>query len=269
MDFILGLIQEELGAAIQKSIFYPHLFLDHNTRTFPTGQLILAFNQHVERLGLSPLVSEGALEGGQIGYSWRLRDRFVEGVETDFQGVSSGRNGHVSNVVPLSGVFDRGGTFYFPGERFATSLTANKRIDYFGTVRGRLGWLATPKLLLSGTGGLVYGRLSSSTSITQTNNDNAFFPPGFSLNPQSFSSGSYSGTRFGWTMGTNAEWRFLPNWSARLEYLYYDMGSIRYAVSPTVVTASYTAGAISVVDSQVSTRFNGNIIRVGVNYHFC
>ena len=65
----------------------------------------------------------------------------------------------------------------------------------------------------------------------------------------------------------------MPNWSAKVEYLYYDLGSVAASLSP--------AGAVIVVPQdprygqnwwlnggQASTRFNGNIVRAGVNYHF-
>ena len=54
---------------------------------------------------------------------------------------------------------------------------------------------------------------------------------------------------------------FLPNWSAKAEYLYYDLGSVTH--SAVLITQQ---GPYSV--SQSSTRFNGHIVRVGLNYHF-
>jgi outer membrane immunogenic protein len=41
--------------------------------------------------------------------------------------------------------------------RVTTNMTVTKEIDYLGTVRGRLGWLVNPTLLVYGTGGLAYG----------------------------------------------------------------------------------------------------------------
>ena len=38
--------------------------------------------------------------------------------------------------------------------------------------------------------------------------------------------GSFSDTRVGWTVGGGLEWMFLPNWSAKVEYLYYDLGRV-------------------------------------------
>jgi outer membrane immunogenic protein len=81
----------------------------------------------------------------------------------------------------------------------------------------------------------------------------------------------------GWTAGGGVEWMFAQNWSAKLEYLYYDLGKIqmyggsalqvRNAVGP--FGAGTPRGELATVAGQnVSAHFNGNIVRVGLNYHF-
>jgi outer membrane immunogenic protein len=59
---------------------------------------------------------------------------------------------------------------------------------------------------------------------------------------------------------------FMPNWSAKVEYLYYDLGSVtqNYALasSNTVLPQSALFGG------QTRARVNGNIVRAGLNYHF-
>jgi outer membrane immunogenic protein len=83
--------------------------------------------------------------------------------------------------------------------------------------------------------------------------------------------GSFSDTRFGWTVGGGGEWKFSANWTAKLEYLYYDLGSATYATGGYAVDLSPTtfasSGIVSVATS-TTTRFNGNIARVGLNYKF-
>jgi opacity protein-like surface antigen len=88
----------------------------------------------------------GVIGGGQVGYNWQ-RDRFVAGIEADIQG---------SNV---NGTFN---TFVAP----ITSLTT-QRLDWFGTVRGRVG-LAANNVLFYATGGLAYGQVNH---VFSTNND--------------------------------------------------------------------------------------------------
>lgn len=71
--------------------------------------------------------------------------------------------------------------------------------------------------------------------------------------------GRYDKTRFGWTVGGGLEWMFAANWSAKAEYLCYNLGKARY------VQAAALAGT-----PQQTTRvkFDGHIVRVGLNYHF-
>ena len=47
----------------------------------------------------------------------------------------------------------------FPAGVTGTSLTVDQHLEWFGTVRGRAGILATPKVLLYATGGFAYGVL--------------------------------------------------------------------------------------------------------------
>ena len=66
-------------------------------------------------------------------------------------------------------------------------------------MRGRVGYLITPTLLIYGTGGFAYGQVS------------AF---GFNTTPT------------GWTAGGGVEWMFAPHWSAKAEYLYVDLSNM-------------------------------------------
>ncbi|MBM3642162.1 MAG: porin family protein, partial [Alphaproteobacteria bacterium] len=200
---------------------------------------------------------------GQIGYNWQFYNSFVGGVEADIQGVA----GSNSNKTAVTAV----GAFPFgtANEVIVSALTTSKRLDYIGTVRGRLGWLFTPTLLAYGTGGLAYGGVSVSTSIAQFNNDCAQFP-GACISGAAFSSGAFSDTRVGWTVGGGLEWMFWPNWSAKVEYLYYDLGNVSYSAGAltTLGNTIFAGSVVAGVVSQTQTRFNGNIVRAGVNYHF-
>jgi outer membrane immunogenic protein len=64
---------------------------------------------------------------------------------------------------------------------------------------------------------------------------------------------------------------FWSKWSAKLEYLYYDLGSAHYGTG----ISQFDAGAvlsngfgIDAVATTAHARFNGNIARAGVSYHF-
>jgi outer membrane immunogenic protein len=217
--------------------------------------------------GVSQGNTSGFIGGGQIGYNWQFwGGRLVAGVEADIQGVAGSNSNNTS--VTAAGAFP---FFGAPSEIITTAITTSKRLDYIGTVRGRLGWLFTPTLLVYGTGGLAYGGVSVSTGIAQFNNDCAQIPAAC-LAGAAFSSGAFSDTRVGWTVGGGLEWMFMPNWSAKVEYLYYDLGNVSYSAGllstlNSTITA-LPAGSIAGVVSQSQTRFNGNIVRAGVNYHF-
>ena len=61
--------------------------------------------------------------------------------------------------------------------------------------------------------------------------------------------GSVSRTKFGWTAGAGIEYAFLGNWSAKVEYLYADLGSstCEYAacVIPADATVDFTANIVA------------------------
>ncbi|MEF3365855.1 outer membrane beta-barrel protein [Methylocystis sp. 9N] len=192
--------------------------------------------------------------GGQIGYDWQFSGGLLAGVEADIQGVAAGNNNTALTTLaptPLTA----------QGLNLLTSVTSSKALDYLGTVRGRLGYLITPTLLAYATGGLAYGGATSTTSFFQTVPNDL---PGFLL--LGASQGRYAQTRVGWTVGGGLEWMFWPQWSAKIEYLFYDLGSAAY---PVAVTADWQLSDLLAANAtQARTRFDGHIVRAGGNYHF-
>ncbi|QGM99164.1 outer membrane protein [Methylocystis parvus] len=204
----------------------------------------------------------GFIGGGQIGYNYQFYNNFLVGIEADIQGVAASGGSRTGAGAALVGP-GSGAT----GTPITTSFSVSQSLDYIGTVRGRLGWLATPTLLVYGTGGLAYGGVSSSAAYFSTN---PAYPALSGLSAAWGSAGAFSDTRVGWTAGGGVEWMFMPNWSAKVEYLYFDLGSVTYNLAPTGSIA--LAGPVGqpwwLNASQVSARFNGNIVRAGANYHF-
>ncbi|WGJ14025.1 outer membrane beta-barrel protein [Methylocapsa sp. D3K7] len=190
--------------------------------------------------------------GGQIGYNYQFANSWVGGLEADIQGVSRNGNTSVFSNVNLPAA-----------QSIIQTAVASKSLEYFGTVRGRIGFLATPTLLVYGTGGLAYGGAHASTLIGQDFTGSPFLPNLYTA------SGSVTNTRVGWTAGGGVEWLFLPNWSAKVEYLYYDLGSVTYGLSPLANFSTALGGTLFTLGAPVSrTHFSGNVVRVGVNYHF-
>jgi outer membrane immunogenic protein len=202
----------------------------------------------------------GFIGGGQIGYNWQLASAWVAGFETDIQGVSGHGSGSLSNA---SGAVP----FFGAPEVVNTSIASTSQLDYLGTVRGRLGFLYTPTFLVYGTGGLAYGGVKASTAIAQTNNDCIFFPA-TCISPTASAAGTFSQTRYGWTAGAGFEWMFAQRWSAKVEYLHYDLGSVTFANGALVTGPNTFPVGTAVVSSTSNASFAGDLVRVGVNYHW-
>ncbi len=203
-----------------------------------------------------PVSHSGFIGGGQIGYNFQFANSFVAGIEADIQGVASGSR--------TGTVFGSGVPVGFPGETINSTVTASKRIDYLGTVRGRLGIAITPTFLAYGTGGLAYGGLHSSVSILQQN----LGPPGSNFTAPFSSFGSLNTSRVGWTAGGGLEWLFAPNWSVKAEYLYYDLGTATFALGPLTNTFTDGSGVAYSSSPFARARYNGHIVRGGLNWHF-
>lgn len=174
----------------------------------------------------------GVIGGGQIGCNQQFDNRWVLGLEADIQGSAERQTRSLSAVNSDS-------------EGFSGNVVA--KIRWFGTARARAGVLVTPTILLYGTGGLAYGGVSASTTIS------TFGLP----NVNGTTSIGASKTKVGWTLGGGVEGAFLNwnNWTWKFEYLYIDLGSLSGSgVDPIVGAYSWNA------------KFTDNIIRVGLNY---
>lgn len=123
--------------------------------------------------------------------------------------------------------------------------TCSTSLDALGTVRGRLGY-AFGNVLPYVTGGLAVGDLHGSESGGA---GTAF--------------GSGDSTVAGYTVGGGIEWMVAPHWSVKAEYLYADLGN--HGVFTDSLRPPLVAVATSATENE---KFNANIFRVGVNYHF-
>ena len=181
----------------------------------------------------------GFIGGGQAGYNWQ-RGTWLFGLETDIQG--SGERGS-SDVCLVAGCAIGTGLF-----------TANYKLDWFGTARGRVGFLPTDRVLLYATGGLAYGGVSATAPLIPL---------------------SWGSTRAGWTVGAGAEVAIDRHWSVKLEYLYMDLGDVGSGSTTTTnvvtqlgVPVRFNTVTTTTLTSAFNTRFTDNILRVGVNYRF-
>jgi outer membrane immunogenic protein len=193
----------------------------------------------------------GAIAGGQAGYNWQTGS-WVWGVEGDIQwSDEKGRAGYNCAATLGGGVCLPGLTF-LPAGATGTSLTLDQKLEWFGTARLRGGILASPRVLLYATGGLAYGSIKSTGTMTGT----AFPGPAIGV----ASVGSNSDVRVGWTVGAGVEGMITQNWTAKLEYLYMDLGSY--------TAGTFTLAPLSPINARVDSTFRDHILRAGINYKF-
>jgi outer membrane immunogenic protein len=128
--------------------------------------------------------ADGVVGGGQFGYNWQSQ-QFVYGIEADISGADIG----VSE------------TFVVPG----AVLNASASIDWLATIRGRVGVLVQPRLLLYGTAGLSIVNAEARGSVSA-----------IGLGTLGVRE---SDTETGFVYGIGVEGKLTDRTSARLEYL--------------------------------------------------
>jgi outer membrane immunogenic protein len=162
-------------------------------------------------------------------------------------------------VLGVEGDFDWQGLSGTSSSSFCTSVFASSAVGsspsglscktvskWIGTFRARVGY-AWDRVLLYGTGGVA------------------------GANVQTGLLGQPRQTNFevGWTAGAGLEWAFAENWTAKVEYLFVDLGRAScnhgYSCGYNAPTPLLTGSAITANDA---VSLNENLIRVGVNFKF-
>lgn len=142
--------------------------------------------------------ADGWLAGVHAGINWQ-NGAVVYGVEGDISGTALKTNFNTAltgGIVPVP------------------TANTNANIDYYSTLRARLGWSAGP-LLFYGTGGLAYGGVALNSTL---------------VTPQATSAVQITDQRFGWAGGAGVEYKWSPNVVLSLNYLYVDLGSENFSV---------------------------------------
>jgi outer membrane immunogenic protein len=212
---------------------------DPNVNFFDASQFIIASPDGSFKL-------DGVLGGGQAGYN-RQTGNWIWGLEADFQG--SGQRGSRTYTC-AAGVCSTTG--------LPVNETVSQQLDWFGTVRGRLGFALMPPMLFYATGGLAYGEIKTAGLISD---------------PGSFSIDTF---KTGWTAGAGIEARIVGNWTVKLEYLYMDLGDVsNNNLTPTGIIVPGVPRNGPPVANHLTTNYiasgpgiTDNILRIGVNYRF-
>ena len=200
--------------------------------------------------------STGPLGGVQLGWNHQLGagpfGNLVGGIEGDW--VGTGQSQSTRNTQWLAST-----VFVAPS---ILNDVNRHHIEWLSTVRARLG-VSNGPVFWYATGGLALGEVTTRSSLqANTLAGTLLFGP-------SFGSKSTDSTQTGWTLGGGVEtslgWLGMPNqWSAKVEYLYVDLGSVtnsfNTAAGPGLPGAAYS--------DRVKTRITDNIVKFGLNYHF-
>ena len=167
----------------------------------------------------------GFTGGVQLGYNWQLGP-VLYGLEGDLGELGLG--GSATQA-------------YVP---FIYNTSTGTDIDFYLTLRGRLGILFNQSLLYATLG--YIGADTTASVVTACT-----FPPcTVAVNAQNES------FRNGWTVGGGFETVISGQWTVKLEYLYFDFGSVNVSGVSNGNTYSWTLGT------------DGSLVRVGLNYQF-
>jgi outer membrane immunogenic protein len=188
---------------------------------------------------------KGPFAGGQLGYNWQA-GTLVWGIETDLQWSDIKGQRSESPIINNVGLpFGAG-----------SSLSTGERLDWFGTTRLRIGFTPASQWLIYATGGVAYGGVKF-----LANSD--FTPVGTQQYPASVNT-----TKVGWAAGGGVEWAIANNWSAKFEYLAFDLGHETFTANGVPGLPGGTCGGGPTAFCQV--RYNWQtfeqVVRVGLNY---
>ena len=172
----------------------------------------------------------GVVVGGQLGCDYQFASNVVLGVE----GAASGSTSKGTRIIPL------------PDSPPDTALLTIKT-DFMPTLTGRVGYAADTWLFYA-RGGVAWA--SSKYSLAGNFSGAGAIVPSIPFDFEGLSN------RLGWTAGAGVEWAFAPDWSARLEYDYYDFGT-------------HTATMNDIVNGfgPLSFKTTMQTVKLGVNFH--
>jgi outer membrane immunogenic protein len=191
--------------------------------------------------------------GGQIGYNWQFNQRWVAGVEADWDATNTSYSFCRQTSTMSAPCTDTGDGF--------ESIGSNTR--WLASARGRLG-VTFGNFLFYGTGGAAWGNIR--TTLTQ----NCAIGCGSSdlPLPGGVASSSFNTTKGGWVAGLGGEMAIWKNWSVRLEWLHYDLGTISDSLTTNGTTPVVGGTLPSTQTTTWSRSERYDVIRTGLDYRF-
>lgn len=170
----------------------------------------------------------GVLGGFEGGYDWQFGSALF-GVQGDWQWSAQA---HTACV------------FVCDDE---VTVKTTQRLRSIGTLRGRAGVVSGGSLLYA-TGGLAFAEVDTDIGFTQSLSGIA-------------NAANFRHSQTGWTIGAGLETALGGHWTAKIEYLYADLGHISNSFD--------TPNPPSVpITTQVTSDLREHIVRAGINYRF-
>ncbi len=180
---------------------------------------------------LSDATLVGSLYGG---CAWQFSSSWVAGLEADFNWTRIADQASAPNLLWDGTPVGSGG------------LEWSNDINRFGSLRGRLGFLATPAVLLYGTGGIAWADISY-----QGMNAGVGGCPNCRTT-------SVDTTLNGFVVGGGVDWKLAAgNWLMRLEYLHYQFSDAHSVVQFGANIHGFNWGETSI-----------DVVRIGTSYQF-
>jgi outer membrane immunogenic protein len=219
----------------------PSTWTTTSTSDFPGTIVDASFRRNYDPSGFRA--------GAYGGYNWQVT-RWVVGLEGDLAWAdNTARSVGIPGCTILCFPFAPG-----PGVD-----TSSVRMGWDASARARVGYLATPTVLVYGTGGVAWQAIQTSGFCQHSAAD-----PQCSLAPGTpFDVETNSRVLTGWTVGAGVEAKIYGNWLLRGEYRYSNFGSF---------TGLLPFGAAGVVPGTDYLRYNlsvnTHIATVGLAYKF-
>jgi opacity protein-like surface antigen len=188
--------------------------------------------------------------GAQIGYNWLISGPLLFGLEADISAAG------LSSTALTSP----------PGDPFAVAQW-NEKLDLYGSVRARLGWVSG-NWLFYGTGGFGWD-LDKFTRTQLTAPFNSVTPPFLDINAlQGGAVITSTHVRPGWVAGVGAEWAVARTWTVKLEYLHFGLESVAFSGGHFSLLGPGSNNPVSSVVAATQSGLSIDTVRVGFNHNF-
>ncbi|WP_197033564.1 outer membrane protein [Bradyrhizobium sp. URHD0069] len=181
--------------------------------------------------------TDGVLGGVQAGANYQLAS-WVFGIEADLA-VMHGKGSSDGTLLQAGGA------------PIGITSTATSQIEWLALFTGRAGY-AFDRTLFYAKGGVAAAETKDSFNLLQ-----------MAPTPQFIDFGSKNNTQVGWTIGGGIEHAFAPNWSAKIEYNYIDLGTSSENFNVLIAGAPSTT-----LTFRQDIEHTLQIVKVGANYRF-